>query len=147
MNTIQLTKIMKSHPSSKKLYLGTFSVDTLPTNIKYPSCLIFNNQRSDQPGQHWVAIYFGANKKAEFFDSFGGSPKDYGIDGYMKKHALSTVYNKQVLQTKLSVYCGLYCLLFLICKCKHRSLKYFLNLFDKPKINDNTFFRLINKYL
>jgi len=100
MNTIQLTKIMKSHPSSKKLYLGTL-----------------------------------------------GSPKDYGIDGYMKKHALSTVYNKQVLQTKLSVYCGLYCLLFLICKCKHRSLKYFLNLFDKPKINDNTFFRLINKYL
>lgn len=138
---------MKTHPSTKRFYLGTFSIDTLPKKVNYPSCLIFNNQRSDQPGQHWVALYFGKNKKTEFFDSFGGSPRDYKIDNYLQSHASSTVYNKRVLQTNLSVYCGLYCLLFLICKCKHRSLRYFLNLFDSPNNNDKLFQKLIKKYL
>jgi len=65
---------MKQHPATKKFYLGTFSADNLPKKIVYPSCFIFNNQKSHLPGQHWIAIYFSKSKKSEFFDSLGKSP-------------------------------------------------------------------------
>jgi len=146
MNTIQLTSIMKCHPATKQLYLGTFSVDNLPKKVVYPSCLIFNNQPSTLPGQHWIAVYFSEKRKSEFFDSLGKSPSYYGIEDYLKLHSIEIIWSERILQSNNSEYCGFYCLLFLICRCKSRSLKYFLNLFDKAIINDKTFDYLLKKY-
>ena len=40
MNTIQINKIMKNDKFTKKIYLGTFAKDQLPT-IKKISCLLY----------------------------------------------------------------------------------------------------------
>ena len=84
MNTIQINQIMKNDKHTKKIYLGTFARDQLPVIIKYPACLIFNNQTSNQQGEHWIALYFNKKKHAEFFDSFGNSPKLYNLDKYLQ---------------------------------------------------------------
>ena len=146
MNTIQLDKIMKKHYFTKKIYIGTFAIDKLPKEVKYPSCLIVNNQKSTQPGEHWVAIYFGKNKNAEFFDSFGNSPITFGLDKFIKKNSTKMTFNKTKLQSNFSLFCGYYCVLYLIYKCKRFSLNYFLNFFDKPIDNDRIFVKLIKKY-
>ena len=79
MNTLQINKIIENDFYAKKYYLGTVAIDQLPQYFKYPSCFIVNNQKSNQPGQHWIAIYFGKNRKAEFFDSFGQNAKYYNL--------------------------------------------------------------------
>ena len=130
MNSIEMTTIMKKHTATKNHYLGTFSLDNLPKKVEYPSCLIFNNQKSDQPGQHWIAIYFDKRENSEFFDSYGNGPDYYGIKDYLEKNSKRIVWNKKCIQSIDSVYCGFYCILYLISKCKGRSLKYFLGLFE-----------------
>lgn len=146
MNTVQLNKIMKKHKFTKKIYLGTFAIDKLPKKVKYPSCLIVNNQKSYEDGEHWMAIYFGKNKHAEFFDSFGNSPEKFGLDKFIKKNSKKITFNRIKLQSDFSLFCGCYCVLYLIYKCKGYSLNYFINLFDNPIDNDKIFVKLINKY-
>ena len=146
MNTIQLDKIMKKHKFTKKIYLGTFAIDKLPNKVKYPSCLIVNNEKSYEDGEHWIAIYFGKNKQAEFFDSFGNSPRTFGLDTFIKKHSSKMTFNFVKLKSDFSLFCGYYCVLYLIYKCKGFSLKYFLKFFDKPIENDKIFEKLIKKF-
>ena len=146
MNTDQLNKIMLRHNITKKIYLGTFAIDKLPETVRYPSCMIINNQKSTEPGEHWIALYFGKNKNSEFFDSFGNSPERFGLEKYIKKHSSKIKFNKKKLQSDFSLFCGYYCVLYLIYKCKGYSLNYFLNLFDNPIDNDKIFLKLIRKY-
>lgn len=136
MNTIQIDKIMKKDKYSKNIYLGTFPIDMIPTKIKFPSCLIVNNQKSNQAGEHWVAIYFDENKNGVFFDSFGQSPKFYGIDNYLNYHVKSYSYNKKRVQSFWSKNCGYYCILFLLLKCRNKTLDNYLDYLDNPSTND-----------
>ena len=66
MNTVQINQIMKKDEFTRKIYLGTLPIDKLPKKIKYPSCLVINNQKSNQPGEHWIAIYFDKKKELNF---------------------------------------------------------------------------------
>ena len=148
MNTIQLQKILDHVGKNKSFYYGVFSIDKLPIIDSYPSCLIMNNQSSLQEGEHWVAIYFNKIGVCEFFDSFGKSPSFYGIMDYLKKYSKNVKYNKQIIQSNLSSYCGLYCVFFLIFKLKGFSMKYYQSLLKKnPISNDMMFSKWIKKYL
>ena len=62
MNTLQVSSIIKLDKRTSKIYLGTFAFDKLPTIVNYPSCLIVNTQKSNQLGEHWLAIYYSKNK-------------------------------------------------------------------------------------
>ena len=146
MNTIQINTVLKNHPSTKQFYLGTFSLDKMPKKIRYPSCFILNNQKSTEGGEHWLAVYFDKNKRAEFFDSFAKPPSYYGAQEYLDKHSISVKHNKRVLQTKFTAYCGIYSILFIIFKCKSQTLNSFLKYFDSSHNNDKNFTKLINKY-
>ena len=134
MNTIQLDMIMNLDKFSKNKYIGTFAFDKLPKKIKYPSCFIINNQPSHMDGEHWIAVYFSKNKSCHFFDSYGNHPKYFDLNNYLKKFCNKIFYNKKQLQTNKSVYCGIYCILYLLFKCRGYSLKKFLKNFNSQKI-------------
>lgn len=136
MNTIQLNKILKIDKKTKNKFIGTFPIDLLPKNIKYPSCMIINNQPSNQEGEHWVAVYFNKNKTCDFFDSFGNSPKFYKINKYLNRYSKRVYSNKIKIQSNYSLYCGIYCILFLLFKCRGFSMKKFTNFFKNPNYND-----------
>ena len=142
MNTIQLNKILFNFPTTKDNYAGTFAIDQLPKKIKYPSSMIINNQKSTQTGAHWIGIYFDRNYKAIFFDSFAQTAKSYKLDKFLKRHSLSIIENKKILQS-YSSYCGYYCVLFIIFISLGYSLKRFLKYFKTPIENDNLFEKLI----
>jgi hypothetical protein len=148
MDTIQLQKILEHYAKVKNFYYGVFAADRLPTIDRFPSCLIMNNQKSTQEGQHWVAIFFNKKKHCEFFDSFGKSPAYYGIQKYLKEYSTKTKYNTKIIQSNVSPYCGLYCIFFLIFKLRGRSMDYYVKLFKKnPLKNDIMFSKWIDKYL
>ena len=65
----------------------------------------------DQPGTHWVAMFFISPWESEFFDSYGFPPDTYGMDGYIERDA--TRYNNKPFQGLTSDTCGDYCLFYL----------------------------------
>lgn len=147
MNTLQLEKILENYSKDKEFFYGIYPIDRLPNITRFPSCLIVNNQRSNEEGEHWVAIYFDKKGKCEFFDSFAKSPRFYGLQNYLKSYAHRVKYNKQIIQSNYSEYCGLYCIFYLIFKLNHRSMLYYQKLFKKnPNQNDKMFSRWIKKY-
>ena len=147
MNTLQLQKILEYYAKDKSFFYGVFPIDKLPSIESYPSCLIMNNQSSKQKGEHWLSIYFNKHGHCEFFDSFGKSPAFYGVLQYLKKYSTRIVYNRSMIQSNVSEYCGLYCVFFLIFKIKGHSMKFYKNLFKKnPISNDLMFSKWIDKY-
>jgi len=68
MNTLEINNSLKKF----KTFLGAFPKDKLPKTRK-PCGLIINTDSSNNPGEHWVAIYTD-NNCSEYFDSFGLPP-------------------------------------------------------------------------
>ena len=105
--------------------------------------MIINNQQSDEAGQHWIALYFDEKQSGIFFDSYGNSAKFYNLDNYIKKHSKSFIENTVQLQSITSVYCGIYCVLFLIFMSNNYSLSEFIKLFKIRNQNE----KMIEKFL
>ena len=146
MNTLQITKIIQNDSITKNQYLGTFAFDKLPQIVRYPSCLIFNTHKSNQSGEHWLAIYYNKNKSCYFFDSMGFHPNHYNITEYLKSTSTFFTYNKKQIQGIFSTYCGYYCINFLLTRSRNISLKEFFKYFDhSPKDNDLAIKALIVK--
>ena len=116
MNTLQLQQILNDDPWVSNGYVC--SIDKLPQSITdYPLSLIINTDESDQPGEHWIAVYIVSPKEAEFFDSYGHEPcyMDDRLCHFLSNY--NVLYNSQPFQGPLSVVCGHYCVLFIL----HRS--------------------------
>lgn len=71
----QIEKYMNKY--KKYGFKGVYPIDkihTIPVSKKMS--FIFNTDKSNQPGQHWIAVYIDANDKKEigYIDSFGQDP-------------------------------------------------------------------------
>ena len=144
MNSLQIVRVLESDKYSKDKFLGVFARDELPIHVKYPSCLILNTDKRNEPGEHWLAIYYDENKNAEFFDSYGNSPDFYNLTTYLNKTCKKWVANEQRIQGYFSKLCGLYCLFYLHQKCRDVSLKEIQENF-KDK-NDELILNFIKNY-
>lgn len=111
-----------------KYYLGCFSDDNLPVNIKDNEGLVVNYQSSDEPGSHWCAIK-RMGKTLYHFDSLA-FPPDTPLEILAKKNKLSIKSEYIRLQLDASHYCGHYCLLFLLCIEEPDDIPVFYNQFD-----------------
>ena len=70
---------------------------------------IVNTDLSDDPGEHWVAVYFRDNRVI-YFDSYGMSPdKDY-ILPFIKRNSSGWIQNTEMLQDPWSKTCGMWCI-------------------------------------
>ena len=74
MNTLQLERALKHNTFTKKIFVGVFAADELPTLNTFPCGFVANTDPSTEPGTHWVAFYFPSREKGEFFDSYGHPP-------------------------------------------------------------------------
>ena len=70
---------------------------------------IVNTDLSDDPGEHWTAVYF-RDDRVIYFDSYGLPPdKDY-ILPFIKRNSTGWIQNTQVLQDPWSNTCGMWCI-------------------------------------
>ena len=106
MNSLEITRILMKDEVTKKYFLGVFSRDTLPQKVHWPSALIINTDKSNQPGEHWLAIYYDENGTSEFFDSYGFDTEFYNFTNYLNLTSNNYIYNKKTLQGLFSNYCG-----------------------------------------
>lgn len=149
MNSLQLLNIVNQDPHLKEQFLGIFASDQLPEKITSKPCaLIVNTDPSDQPGQHWVAIYVSKEGSLEYFDSFGFYPFIDSFKTFINNNCSDGSFNAKRLQSETSMVCGLYCIYFLVHRARNISLKQILSKFDAKDYcsNDTIVCQFVNKY-
>ena len=129
MTNDEITFIVNSNISCKKMFIGVFAADTLPTNLSYPCTLIVNTDDSNLPGQHWVAIHIDKKRIGYFFDSYGMTPYVTNFINFLNKFCDSWKFNSKPLQSINTIVCGQYCCLFVLA-CSENAVVDFLKMYS-----------------
>ena len=126
---------------------GVFPSDKLSIVDTYPSAMIANTDPHDQPGTHWIAMYFVSPQESEFFDSYGFPPESYGMDGYVLSE--TTYYNDKPMQGLTSDVCGDYCLFYLLHRARNIDLTTIQNKFLRydSQWNDSQVAQFVHTYI
>ncbi len=114
MNTRQLYRAVNSDLKMQTNFIGVFPCDKLPQHRQ--GCMIVNEDPSTKEGSHWVAIFLLPNNQAEYFDSYGSTPRVQKIENYLKGY--DTMVNTKQVQSLFSTTCGQHCLYYLHNRCR-----------------------------
>ena len=133
-----------------KNFIGVFSRDNIPQNLKGPVGLIVNTDTSDLPGAHWIAIYIDENQIGEYFDSYGLPPLYAEFEDFLTRECTNGwMYNRITLQCTICVTCGEYCVAYLLNRFYGGSYADYISLFTSNTYkNDDLikiYFDLLNK--
>ena len=105
MNTLELQNLLMSNPLTD---MGKVcALNQLPENItERPALYIVNSRMSDQPGKHWLALYYPNEGPVEFFDSLGRQPNYYHwrLERYLNAHGY--ISNQHRFQQAGTSTCG-----------------------------------------
>jgi len=132
MNSRELRSICRSDPELKHLFLGVFPCDKLPE--KETGFIICNEDKHTAPGSHWVCIFLLPNKRAEFFNSYGGSPSPHPIVNYLD--GWDVVCSEKQVQSYLSTTCGQHCIFYAYHRCRGVPLASILDIYERD-LNSN----------
>jgi hypothetical protein len=157
LNTVNIDEVMgqneDKYPDFKFLGAVPIDFDDLPyygiKNLKFGEMvkkgksklgIIFNTDRHDQPGQHWIAMYTDLIKgQCYYFDSYGIAPEKEvrALMNRISKYIKSTGkeanvnYNKMQHQKKGSE-CGVYSIAFILRLLRGDDFK----VFQEKRISD-----------
>lgn len=88
-----------------------------------PIFVISNTMNRDSPGEHWFCVNFYRSRGelvAEAFDSYGNDI----VEKYNVKLPCRIVRQSSITaQSNNSLLCGVYCLVYIYYKSRHRSLR------------------------
>ena len=114
MDTRQITAILQTNFMTKDIFRGVYPMDQLPSTCT--GAMVINTDDHNEPGQHWVAIYYDDVK--EYFDSYGIPPQDTRLQKFIGDDAY---YNFIQLQRPLSNACGFYCVYYILQRARGKS--------------------------
>ena len=124
MNTLHIASILKAELSSSNIFKGVLPRDRfIRQDMTFPSLFVCNTDNSNQPGAHWIAIHFSADKRCEYFDSYGLPPLFSDLEQKLQSIDSCFIYNTCSLQSLSTNVCGIYTIIFDVMKSKGYSLK------------------------
>ena len=114
MNTLQIERLLRN----EKIFKKVCAFDQLEKPV-FPSAYVINSDPSNEPGEHWIAVYFDKRGRGEYFDSYGLAPAFVGLEFYMDAYSLAGwIYNRKTLQALFSNVCGHYCVYYILFRCR-----------------------------
>lgn len=130
-----------------KKFLGTYPCDIYP-NVTKKSVfyLVFNLSKHDTKGSHFIAIC-ADEKNLLYFDPLGHKCTNKDILSFLeiakKKRKLRTKFQK--VQSCSSIFCGFFCIAFLLSRHYKEPFHSFFKQFNKTnlELNDNTVVKYI----
>ena len=127
METDQIRRLLSRDPLMCPY--AVIAKDILPEVVTtYPSAFVCNTHNSDQPGEHWVAMY--VDQRGDYFDPYGQKPQHIEFTNFMNEHCSEWSNNDSTLQSPMSTVCGQYCVAFLMFRCRYVSMSAFSRLFS-----------------
>jgi hypothetical protein len=130
MQSIEIVRLMLSDSVIRPIFKGVFPIDKIPDITSYPSAMIVNMDGHDEPGSHWVALYFDKKRRCDFFNSYGVEPKDI-LKAYIEKNSVSYSYNEKQVQKIFTTTCGQFCIFFLFWRVRGVSMKTIMSCLEK----------------
>ena len=103
----------KNLPLLLPFFLGTFSIDTIPTHMRVRSFFITNLSKANTQGSHWIAVVKPHKGQLEIFDSLGFRP-DLVLPYLNFSEKLKLEYNITQVQSDDSVLCGKFVITFCV---------------------------------
>ena len=129
LKNIDLEKLLKKIIGSE--FLGVFPSDIIPNTRRKRFCVVFNLSPHDEPGSHFVAVARFPSK-ITYFDSFGKPCEEGNIQNFMSSFELPIEYSKRKIQNEVSIFCGIFCILFLcVCFKMNKPFSYLTNIFPE----------------
>jgi hypothetical protein len=114
----------------ERLFLGTFSADTLPN---YKLCinkhLISNYSKKHEAGTHFIAMSISKNK-VFIFDPYGQPMMNPIILNHFPAK-LKFLHSKHVIQSDSSISCGLFCIGYILSKRLKITFNDFISIFNR----------------
>lgn len=129
LNTLDLYKIISPFQKSD-IFKGVFACDNLPKTFSVPAAFVVNLSKEYEQGSHWIGIFISKNRVAEYFDSFGFSPRGSHILSFIKTHSRKLIFNKKQIQHIVSIKCGKFVALFILCKLLDKDFESIINRFS-----------------
>lgn len=104
--------------------------------------IVFNLDKHDQPGSHWVALYCDFKiGTLNFFDSYGmEAPKEVitlmqRLQKQNEKLGISTtIQNNHTEHQRKNSECGMYCIYFIVMRLEGKEMKYFTKRIDDDDV-------------
>lgn len=111
----------------------------LKSTGKYKIGIVYNLDKHDEPGSHWVCSYIDINNSsAYYFDSYGYKPPKE-IEKFlarMKSQGITNIYYNDIRHQRKGSECGMYCIFCIICLLRGRSFyDICTNIVDDDTIN------------
>jgi hypothetical protein len=101
--------------------------------------IIFNLDKHDEPGSHWVCAFIDIEgKSAYYYDSYGYEPEDEIVKLLQrcKTQGCTNIYYNDIRHQRKTSECGMYCLYVIICLLRGKSfLTICKNVVDDDTIN------------
>ena len=151
LSTGQITVVAAYPPNGKNnqkgyKYMGTMASDQLHRFLNqwskrkrnHPWGIVFNVDPIQDPGSHWLAMYYDLSH-IEVFDSYGGRNffQRYPGLSFLTQYNKVKIKNSPRLESEDTYVCGHYCLSFLWHRTRNVVFKHFLQSFPGPtKTND-----------
>lgn len=124
MQTSDFKIIFSCLPKVKQQFLGAYALDQIPDDkhFKINHSIIFNLDKADQIGSHWLALVRLSQKDFDLFDSQG--VKFENLKPFLKFKNASFNFNSEAFQMSSTNSCGLFASYFII----HRLMNLDLNM-------------------
>ena len=149
MNSQQIDAILKRR--SGRSYRGVFACDELLSYdydaLGGDALFVVNTDKSDKPGQHWVALHLCPNGRGYYFDSFAGKPNEL-IRKFLTKHCGDYWrYNKFVFQSVMSVACGAFVIHWILVmqKFNYDPLKMATMYYNDTLLNEHLVLKFLHR--
>ena len=136
MQTDQISHLLSRDPMMCPY--DVVAKDCLPEIIDtYPNAIVCNTHDTDQPGEHWIAMYVDSKRHGDYFDPYGPEPQHIEFTNFMNEHCSEWAPNDRTLQSPMSTVCGQYCVAFLLLRCRNVSMHAFTRLYyltNRPQL-------------
>lgn len=120
-----------------KTFIGSFPCDLQPNvRNKKKISIIFNLSKHNEKGTHFVAV-FADSKRLLYFDPLGNKCENKNIIKFLKrnKESRKIVKKSPKIQSDESIFCGYFCLGFLLAMSLNIPSKIFFNTFNLKSQN------------
>ena len=124
---------IQAYYQNEPRFIGVYSRDKLSYKIKNGAYVINLDEYSDIE-THWIALYVN-NKTITYFDSFGIEHIPNEVKKFISnRNLISNIYR---IQNHDSVMSGYFCIGFIDCMFKGKSLTDYTNLFSPNNFKKN----------
>ena len=119
--------------ASESIFNGVFSRDNLP-KITKKGAYVINLDEYENTGTHWIALFVKTNEVI-YFDSFGIEHIPKEINKFIGNKEIKG--NIFIIQAYDSIMCGYFCIEFINCMLKRKTLLDYTNLFSPNDFKKN----------